>query len=1253
MNLRATALLLLLLPLTAGASQVPAEAQWLGLPQSAAGTPLRLEIVSSTAAGVHLALDCSGLYVREEVQDGQTRTRVIVPPEWDHRLGWTHDAGRPELPVLNRLLALPPDRGAEIVITQVEYQAFPCDRPWLAEAEAGFPARLADSQGQFPAAWAEAGTPGILKDYRVVPVRIHPVRWDADRRQLLVATRLEVEVRTTRPSDDNVKTFTAAPSQAFLPVYQAAIDNFDQVALAGPVQGNGGRGKYMIIVHENFVSNAFLQNFIQWKSQLGYGVRVWTYPYGLDEGTLKIMIKSEIILEYFAGDSPLEYVLLIGDADVNDLIKLPAYTIYRPEGAPIPDPTDHPYAMLEGSDYYPDLMIGRISVDSDVELATVMNKTLSYQKTPSMYQTAWFKRALVAAGNFSDSGPVLTPVWTSLWLVDKLYDYGYNQVDTVFYWGSGSLGTAEIRNSINAGVSLIGYRGWGNANGWQYPYFGLTDLQSLTNGPKMAVMASIVCATGNFKGTVDPCFGEAWVRLGSPNDPKGGVAFYGPSDLHTNTKWNNAMYAGFYEGLLEENLYRLGQAALRGKMELDYGFPGNPEGYTNFYFHTYNILGDPELPMWTDVPATISLNVPFSVSPGLQEVTATVTRSDGSLLGGAYVAFYKENEVLTGGLTGPDGKITLPVQPASSGALTVTATRQNCKPAQVNITVQPAALALGLNGYSVDGDGAAQAGETVDLALVIKNFDGAAGVSSVTAQLAESDPYASLASTSYNLGSINANGEAAAHFTLTLAANTPNSHEVEFTLNLTAATGTAEAKFTLPVGGLQLVPAGYVIESGALAPGSTAQVRLRLCNAGTIPAQSLTGALSSYSGAVTVPGNQAGFPLLPPNQPALSNTAYTVSVAPTAGNGQQVILHLALAGAGGFTQEVNFPVQLGSPATTDPLGPDSYGYYIYDDTDQAYAAAPVFDWIELDPLFATLPGYLPGATLTSLHDDDSHVLSLPFTFTYYGEEYDQITVCSNGWICMGETWMADFRNWNLPSALGPPALVAPFWDDLQPNPNLDTLIRVFTYHDAAAGQFVVEWSRTVNDYLYETPANWKEETFEILLRNPSQHATPTGDGEIIFQYLVVYNVDDKENFATVGMEDEAHRRGLQYAYSNTYPSTAAPLADGRAVKITTDPPTPAPAAAAPEPVSGLRFEAPRPNPANPGTVLLFELPHSGSARMDLYDTQGRRAATLLNGELAAGAHTLALHGDRLSSGLYFAVLRFDESVLTQKILILK
>jgi len=83
-----------------------------------------------------------------------------------------------------------------------------------------------------------------------------------------------------------------------------------------------------------------------------------------------------------------------------------------------------------------------------------------------------------------------------------------------------------------------------------------------------------------------------------------------------------------------------------------------------------------------------------------------------------------------------------------------------------------------------------------------------------------------------------------------------------------------------------------------------------------------------------------------------------------------------------------------------------------------------------------------------------------------------------------------------------------------------------------------------------------------------------------------------------------------------------------------------------------------PNPFNPATEIVFALPVKQPITLKVYDVAGREVATLANGVLGAGTHTVMWrgeddHGARVSSGLYFYRLTTDSGDQTRKMMLLK
>ena len=145
-------------------------------------------------------------------------------------------------------------------------------------------------------------------------------------------------------------------------------------------------------------------------------------------------------------------------------------------------------------------------------------------------------------------------------------------------------------------------------------------------------------------------------------------------------------------------------------------------------------------------------------------------------------------------------------------------------------------------------------------------------------------------------------------------------------------------------------------------------------------------------------------------------------------NGSSLNLNANITSSNGYNQTMPINIQIGHVAVTDPLGPDEHGYYIYDSGDLGYNLAPIYDWMEIDQDYGGdgIDLNLSDSGNGNNISNSSAIVELPFTFTFYGIDYNQITVNTNGWISFGESSLESFRNYPIPGAGGPSPMLACF-----------------------------------------------------------------------------------------------------------------------------------------------------------------------------------------------------------------------------------
>jgi len=539
-----------------------------------------------------------------------------------------------------------------------------------------------ESDAAWPGSFAEASPIGIKSGFRLATITLHPLQYYPASGRLAIAGKLAVTVRYEPDPQAKPEFLTAGQLASFSPAVRALVYNPKDVGRYAPSLRSTDFGDIDYVIITSAALESDFQPLVDWRTKKGFATETRTVAwiqsnYSGRDTPEKI---RNFIIDYYSSKG-LRWVLLGGDNAVVPCRQARAVVNSDPGDIPC----DLYYGDIQWSwdgdndnifgeedddtvDLYYDLYVGRASVDNSTQVQTFVNKVLTHEQNPP---TGYLQRMLMADAllwsgyDHQQSNDSIAAITPSGWTDVTIHDPG---------------SSSSVRDSINNGFQFCHFVGHGNELGiydGSNAYYSVTYANSQTNGDKVNLMNSIACYSGNFE--YSDCVAEAaHNRAGGGSI---GVVFcsrYG---------WGTPPYIGpseildvrFYDFFFNHDTMPIGITEALSK-EVYRGYAQSDQCWRWCYYET-NLLGDPLLLMYKDVPGQLDAAFADPIGTGNQSFTVTVTASS-SPVASALVCLLKGSEVYARNYTDGSGQVTFTINPSTAGYMYVTATRANYLPAE-------------------------------------------------------------------------------------------------------------------------------------------------------------------------------------------------------------------------------------------------------------------------------------------------------------------------------------------------------------------------------------------------------------------------------------------------------------------------------------------------------------------------------------------------------------------------------------------
>lgn len=499
-------------------------------------------------------------------------------------------------------------------------------------------AKSSYSKKTYPSEFVEFAGMSECDGYRILTFHVCPFEYDARTKNLYLRKHIDLEIHL-RPSPSVSSTRTGNREAVRNAIKKMVVNPEDLDEKDVPTKGFRSHsnltkqtGFEYVIVTSNQFKNTF-QELANWKNRKGIRSKVLTVEH-IDTTYIGSTTKEKIKRALADIDS-LSYVLLGGDT-----LNVPTCMCYigYSTDADCITPADVYYSCLgtmnwdnNGNGFYgeqddnvsliPSLHVSRAPVSTVENAQVFVNRIINYESAPDT--TNWKKNILMCGTSLGEYDTLtwqsdaqiysqmiynqyIRPSWT-----DSLCTHFYDTYTSISGDSTYDFTASNLQNELAKGYTFVNVITHGTMNYWKMETgnnYHSNDATRLVNDG-YSIITTTACLTNAFDyhTAFERCLSQRFI-----NNPNSGILAYLGSSRenwysggpHFALTMGMAFDARIYENLFEEKYHRLGMALTAVKSMYMASAIGTGSNYnvSRKLFMGYNLMGDPEMPIYLSKP---------------------------------------------------------------------------------------------------------------------------------------------------------------------------------------------------------------------------------------------------------------------------------------------------------------------------------------------------------------------------------------------------------------------------------------------------------------------------------------------------------------------------------------------------------------------------------------------------------------------------------------------------------------------------